>query len=446
MRRVFVAIACVVALAGCNAWGQLGHDAGHTAWNPFETSLTPANVGSLQFSWRSNPSTGAPRGPVIADGYLFELENSGTLAAFDPHRSAACTGAPTTCLPVWIASLGFSSGSGYPAVADHKVYVVSKGFDGWNLNVFDARGITNCAGTPKSCGPLWAAKWPAAPNSLNDESSVVVADGKVAVAAGSEPEVVVFDAAGVANCTTGQVVSCSPLYRAPTPARTRPTTPTMTGGHLFVPAGDGTVAVFDDSGAGCPTGVCTRQYSLATSGAVSVSAARAYAVGANGDLEAFDANGVSNCTAQVCSPLWTGTTSGFALQSAPVVADGRVYVVGGLIEAFSASGAEGCTGTPVVCAPLMRYNIGTFVDGVAATRDLLLVVWHSPAFPPSPFSAGVSAFDLDGGVGCSGAPKSCSTLWTGNLPNDQYYLSAPAVADGVVAVTAIGDLSVFALP
>ncbi len=77
----------------------------------------------------------------------------------------------------------------------------------------------------------------------------------------------------------------------------------------------------------------------------------------NGNLDAYDANGASNCsgTPNQCSPLWTGSTPGNGGTSAPAVANGVVYIVssdGATLSAFDAAGATNCSGNPKVCQPL----------------------------------------------------------------------------------------------
>jgi len=58
----------------------------------------------------------------------------------------------------------------------------------------------------------------------------------------------------------------------------------------------------------------------------------------DGKLYAFDAAGVTGCTAGVCTPLWTATT-GSKVQSSPAVAEGVVYVGSddGKLYAFDAA-------------------------------------------------------------------------------------------------------------
>ncbi len=64
--------------------------------------------------------------------------------------SAAASGSTT---PAWAASTGESGEvDGAPPINDGVLYVVDAGDD---LRAFDATGTKNCAGTPKTCTPLW---------------------------------------------------------------------------------------------------------------------------------------------------------------------------------------------------------------------------------------------------------------------------------------------------
>jgi len=126
-----------------------------------------------------------------------------------------------------------------------------------------------------------------------------------------------------------------------------------------------------------------------------------------GGLFAFDATGARGCSGSpvVCQPLWTAP---IVNDDAPTIAAGRVYAsnAGGRLEVYDAAGVEGCSGVPVVCQPLWTAPSGegvvppskpAVVDGVAyvATRSGTLV-----------------ASDAAGVTNCSGAPKVCQPLWT----------------------------------
>lgn len=95
--------------------------------------------------------------PAVSNGILYPTTD-GKLAAFDANGVTNCSGSPKTCLPLWTASVGSTLlGSSSRAVANGVVYI-----GGYNtastdstLFAFDANGVTNCSGAPKVCDPLW---------------------------------------------------------------------------------------------------------------------------------------------------------------------------------------------------------------------------------------------------------------------------------------------------
>jgi outer membrane protein assembly factor BamB len=76
------------------------------------------------------------------------------LYAFDATGKINCSGFPETCAPLWSASLGEAVAvQASPAVGNGVVYIGSSNF---NLYAFDAAGVLNCSGAPKTCSPLWS--------------------------------------------------------------------------------------------------------------------------------------------------------------------------------------------------------------------------------------------------------------------------------------------------
>jgi outer membrane protein assembly factor BamB len=119
--------------------------------------------------WRSSTSTrvGAP---AIAGSIVYSATSTG-VEAFDAAGVTHCTGAPTTCDPLWTAPGTASADT--PAVANGVLYV---GEHAGDLRAFDATGNTNCFGVPKTCSPLWSAT-----AGTFITSSPVVANGAVFV-------------------------------------------------------------------------------------------------------------------------------------------------------------------------------------------------------------------------------------------------------------------------
>src|SRR2546429_693422 len=104
-----------------------------------------------------------------------------------------------------------------------------------------------------------------------------------------------------------------------------------------------------------------------------------------------------------------------------VVANGVVYINSGdgSLYAFSASGTTNCSGAPKVCEPLWTGNGGGggTLKSVAVANG---VVYTGDA------RGNLSAFSASGTTNCSGTPKTCSPMWTAQTPTPSY-LSSPAV-------------------
>jgi outer membrane protein assembly factor BamB len=293
------------------------------------------------------------------------------------------------------ASSGFG-GESSPAVAFGKVYVVGGfGSAAARVEAFDAAGNAGCAGTPKTCSPLWTS------TSLGDlggqpVSSPAVVDGVVYVG-GTDHALFAFDAAGTTNCS-GVPKTCSPLWTS------------TSGGEAFA----------------SPV----------------VSRGRVYVSTGNGALYAFDAAGTTNCSGvpKTCAPLWTAPSGSYGTisRSSPAVANGLVYLgvdptlpgslFGGL-AAFDADGTRNCSGLPKTCAPLWVAPVQGFVSSSpAVSNGVAYLANNNPGG-----SSALFAFDATGGTGhCSGATatKTCTPLWTGPLSSSSE--SSPAVAYGIV--------------
>jgi hypothetical protein len=163
----------------------------------------------------------------------------------------------------------------------------------------------------------------------------------------------------------------------------------------------------------------------------------------NGLLSAYDAGGTTGCSGSppTCQPLWTGSLgAGTDFVAPPTISGGIVYVTGvtpsaNVLFAFDAAGQQGCTGAPLVCAPLWTAPFGprTPVPG-----DRSPTVANGRVFVTADYT--VHAFDAGGQEGCAGIPTVCSELWTADVPpfycgSSGCQISTPAVANGVLYVT-----------
>jgi outer membrane protein assembly factor BamB len=128
-------------------------------------------------------------------------------------------------------------------------------------------------------------------------------------------------------------------------------------------------------------------------------------------LYAFDAGGITSCagTPKTCAPLWTATT-GAGVFSSPAVAGGVVYVgsFDGKLYAFDAAGTTNCAAAPTVCSPLWTAALtpGLVTSSPTVVNGLVFVGSGSGDHQ-------LYAFDATGTTHCSGAPKACSPVWTG---------------------------------
>jgi hypothetical protein len=262
-------------------------------------------------------------------------------------------------------------------VVNGTVYVA-----GQSLEAFDANGATSCSGSPKVCQPLWTGvsgtfTAPAVAN------NVVYTTGETTGSA----QVFAYSANGTTNCS-GVPTTCTPLWT-------------------------GTMAV--------PT----------STSAPSVANGVVYTESNNGKLFAFDANGITGCTGAptTCSPLWTAALSGTPqFDSSPAVANGIVYAPSSTLQAFDAKGISNCAGTPKTCTPLWSYNVDVYNASHSVANGLVFIGSLSGS-QSSGFE--FMAFDANGKVDCTGTPRTCTALWSGEASG---VLASPAIANGKVYV------------
>ena len=156
--------------------------------------------------------------------------------------STGCAGTPKLCTPLWTATTGGSVSA--PAVVNGVVYV---GSDDRKLYAFDAAGVTGCSGAPKSCTPLWTATTVG-----RVESAPTVVNGVVYVGAGvhdAASALYAFDAAGVTGCA-GTPKTCAPLWKTTIGGAPVWSSPTVVNGVVYVGYGGGFFAFDAASGAG----------------------------------------------------------------------------------------------------------------------------------------------------------------------------------------------------
>jgi outer membrane protein assembly factor BamB len=274
--------------------------------------------------WASSSSVGFSS-PAVANGIVYTTGDDETLYAFSAAGTTNCSGTPTTCIPLWTAAMDTTPNDApaSPAVSNGVVY--DQSFNG--LFAFDASGVTNCAGSPKSCSPLWTAP---DGSSGGFEQSPAVANGVVYVGGGG---VEAFDANGVVHCS-GTPKVCNPMwtYNA---GLVQASSPSVANGLVFI-------------GQGSVTGPTA------------------------GSFTAFDAGGVTNCsgTPKVCNPLWAVPTNEPAM-SETVVANGKIF--GTDINADPFVGAEGALNAwvlPPPTASIIKPSNGSTVSGAQGLDTL----------------------------------------------------------------------------
>jgi hypothetical protein len=138
-----------------------------------------------------------------------------------------------------------------------------------------------------------------------------------------------------------------------------------------------------------------------------------YATGGSG-IEAYSANGSTGCSGspRTCAPLWSYSTgagpNGSAAGSTDVV-NGVVYVytTSNQIEAFDAAGQANCSGSLKVCQPLWSAT-GTFSTPPTISGGAMFAQASGAKGP-------LEAFDAAGQANCSGSPKVCQPLWSSSF-------------------------------
>jgi outer membrane protein assembly factor BamB len=164
---------------------------------------------------------------------------------------------------------------------------------------------------------------------------------------------------------------------------------------------------------------------------------------ATNQLYAFDATGATHCSASpaTCTPLWTAPAANF---DGMTIADGKVFVTDAEgVQAYDAAGKTNCTvsSTAKTCAALWATSTHTstgpgFTPGPGSpvvTNGVLYVPGYGDGLALSQGGAYVAAFDPAGSTGCTGTPKVCVPTWTTTgPPGGTANSGSPAIASGVL--------------
>jgi len=448
--RVVAFIAALTVLLSACDWPMAGFDPARTSFNPFESRVNVANIGSLRQAWRA-PLSDVSGPPAVADelAYVGSTGFPFAVQAFDARGSAGCSGTPRICAARWSGVL--DAGTQSLSVVNRTVYV---GTFNNKVEAFDANGVKGCSGRPPTCSPLWTA-------SGIDASSIVVAGGFVYAAdADNDRTLHAFDAAGVNGCS-GIPRVCAPLWSA------QGGRPSVANGIVYASRfvnDDTEVRAFDAKGRGCSgtPKVCTplwvgREHCCRdifvdvtaptiAHGLVFVGIQHGDEVSNAGELIAFDANGVHGCsrTPKTCVPIWRAPTDG--VYSPPAVAGDRLYVtdlfyyddtiLGGTTtehrNTLRAFDIDACSTSRPQCAPLWTAP-GVWIDAPAVANGVVYARTKTFQF---------AAFDGAGNVNCSGLPRICASLPSSINTSEA---STPVVTNGVVYV-ASGGLRAYDMP
>jgi hypothetical protein len=250
---------------------------------------------------------------------------------------------------------------------------------------------------------------------------------------------------GSTGCS-GTPKTCQPLWTGVARAADFESQPVVADGRVFQ-SGDGVsggdLRAFDANGvtncSGTPV-VCQPLWMApARSAAGPVVDGNTLLINSHGTLEAYDARGVTNCSGSpvVCQPLWTASVPANWI---PTVAGGKVYVATDSgppeMEVFDEAGVAGCSGSPTVCQPLWTASLpGTTTGSVAVSNGVAYVLT----------AGGLAAVDANGVTGCAGSPVVCEPIWTApQVTSSSQGGGTPAVADGYVFVLGDGAIPVIA--
>jgi outer membrane protein assembly factor BamB len=416
-------------------WLQPGFDAGRSSNNTTESTLTTGNVGQLKNAGLATQLQ--PSVPVVGnDGTTFVQNAHDEIAAYDLSSCAHC-------FPKFYAFGSDLVAARDPSIAGDAL-ITRFGA------TYDARGQTNCSGTPVVCAPIWTYE-PAPPgDGSNGIDNPVVAGNRVYFLQDEFDgdvdffSIVNYDANGQLGCsvaTTGakfcdQLGSVS--FGVSRIGFTHVRRLAYASGRVLVVENDESpdaehalFAVRDDGVDWIAHGNFVGD-PVAAGGLVWVQRA-------TGEIDAFDVVRGSNCNAQTleCPPRWSAITP--ATPTGYAAANNTLYVAAndGKVYAFDATGTNGCSGTPKHCAPIWSAvaDPGANIYTPTIANGVVYTVGATGRF---------RAFDAAGVVNCSGAPKVCTPLRTGGIGAAA---TGPAiVAAGRVVIPRADELVVYRLP
>jgi outer membrane protein assembly factor BamB len=300
--------------------------------------------------------------PAVVDGVAYVSSSNGHVYAFDANGVTNCSGMPKRCRPLWHSNW-VSVWQSSPTVSNGVLYIgVGLPNSDHGLVAFDATGVTGCSGSPtKICKPLWFG---ATLGQIASSSTPAVANGVVYIGTETNDPVILggfeaFDAQGVTNCA-GVPKVCDPLwtdYWTEQLGQAGENSPSVANGLVYFVLNHGRMFALDPG-----TGkTIWNPGSKNANGDVALVNGIAYMGWQDYEVAAFDAAGITNCERGPhqyrCDPLWTGRNRRGVTGDAVAVANGVVYVHSyQSLGAYDAAGVVNCSGLPVICDPLWVAN------------------------------------------------------------------------------------------
>ena len=414
--RSVTLIFLLVGLTACG-WNQPDFDAGRSNSNPFENTLTVENVGSLQHHVIPTTGTFPPR--VLTVGDLVLVSGAGGVDAFPStacpradngpctarwHRDGQLLTADGSSIYLRTSATTFDS-FGLDGVLNHHYDTTPAA--GFGLSRLASTGtylvaeLFKSGGTPTSRGTAYAS---------------------------------VFSA----NCTANP---CAPERSIPLATKY---------GSYFNWAAKGSVLYSADPSnfdhlTAWDLGAGTALWSaVAVPNDIRVSNGLLYSTGG----VVFDANGVNGCsgTPLICTPLRNldGAYEPDSISGTRVM---DVYALPGNPSPpselrFWRTDAVGCTPSPVSCPSVARSAPMTFASVISTSR-LAFTVASVSSIGTANY---LRAFDITGAAGCTGTPLVCAPLLDFNFANNLTFGNLVVAGGRVYAPTSDGAIHVFSLP
>jgi outer membrane protein assembly factor BamB len=377
MRRTAVLVTTVVlalVLAGCD-WYQPGFNATNDGFSPTENAVSTANVSTLTKTWEhDSPAQVNAVGPrlAVADGHVFSSDSQGVLS-IDAGTGALnwAASAPPDTATICANGGGADLRPYGPVVSGGVVYAL--GSVGSCLELGPSQPFLGGATIDESTGAeTWTlGSWPTGTvisrGVRYTTLRVYVPPNLVASVAGSGGHGIAGgDSLAAVSATTmfattqhltlvaapTSGASTAPLWTAPVSLAGSAATPSIDATHVYLTDG-ATVKAFDQA-----TGAVVWSAALPATGSTDAPAV------ADGEVFVRTANSIVALDATTGATLWSGSlgtlgTTATGLGS-PTIANGVVYVGSqdGKLLAFDAAGVSSCSGSPVVCTPLLSGDIG----------------------------------------------------------------------------------------